>query len=289
MSDTEQYVDNYGVAGHPVNHSWSPFIHAWFARSTGQAMSYRLYDILPGEFLERGRQFFAEGGLGLNVTVPHKIAAQDLATEMSNRAAHAGAVNTLAMLTNGSILGDNTDGVGLVRDLRDNLGLNIRRSRVLIIGAGGAARGALAPLLNLEPAEVVIANRTAQKAIDLARAFTKLGIVEGVGLRYISGGAFDLIINTTSAGLSGEIAPLPATLIGRHTVCYDMSYSMQGTPFERWAVAQGCRTVVQGWGMLVEQAAESFRIWRGILPDTKAVLAAVRQHAGAQRAQRMQA
>jgi shikimate dehydrogenase len=273
-------TDQYGVAGHPVSHSWSPFIHGWFARDTGQEMSYRLYDFPPAEFLDRTRQFFIRGGRGLNVTLPHKIAAVDVANDLTSRAAHAGAVNTLAVQENGSIIGDNTDGVGLVRDLRDNIGVTIRHQRVLMIGAGGAARGALAPLLALGPGELVIANRTPERATELAKSFARFGPVEGVGLRYISGGSFDLIINTTSAGLSGEMAPLPAALIGPQTVCYDMSYSTNGTPFTRWAVAQGCTDVEQGWGMLVEQAAESFRVWRGIRPDTAGVLAALKEHAG---------
>jgi shikimate dehydrogenase len=265
-----------------VSHSWSPFIHGWFARETGQAMSYRLYDFAPEELLARTRQFFSQGGRGLNLTVPHKLAAVDLASDLTKRAAHAGAVNTLAIRKDGTILGDNTDGVGLVRDLCNNLGVAIKHRRVLVIGAGGAARGALAPLLALEPSEIVIANRTPERADKLAQSFTKLGSVQGCGLRYISGGAFDLIINTTSAGLSGEVAPLPAALIGPETVCYDMSYGMSSTPFVRWAIAEGCKRAAQGWGMLVEQAAESFRIWRGIRPDTRAVLAALHERAGIQ-------
>lgn len=273
-------TDQYGVAGHPVSHSWSPFIHGWFARESGQNMSYRLYDFQPAEFQARARQFFADGGRGLNITVPHKIAAVELATDLTSRAAHAGAVNTLALQDDGTILGDNTDGVGLVRDLRDNLGLELQGRRVLMLGAGGAARGALAPVLALGPDELVIANRTAEKAVELAEVFARLGAVQGVGLRYISGGAFDLIINTTSAALRGEMAPLPAALIGPQTLCYDMSYSTSSTPFVRWALTEGCKHVEQGWGMLVEQAAESFRIWRGIRPATAGVLAALKEHAG---------
>ena len=159
--------DRYGVVGHPVGHSWSPFIHGLFARDTGQAMSYRLYDFTPEEFAARVREFFTQGGRGLNVTVPHKIAAVDIASELSTRAAHAGAVNTLAMQQDGTILGDNTDGAGLVRDLCDNLGLVIIRRRILIVGAGGATRGVLAPLLALGPTELVIANRTPERGRTL--------------------------------------------------------------------------------------------------------------------------
>jgi shikimate dehydrogenase len=273
-------TDQYGVVGHPVSHSWSPFIHGWFARDTGQDMAYRLYDFAPREFLERVTEFFARGGRGLNVTLPHKMAAVDLASELTSRAAHAGAVNTLTLKKDGTIIGDNTDGEGLVRDLCDNIGVTLRSSRVLLIGAGGAARGSLSRLLSLGPDELVIANRTPERAVELASRYSRMGPVQGVGLRYISGGAFDLIINTTSVGLTGEMAPLPQALIGPQTVCYDMSYSTSGTPFVRWAVAQGCTHVEQGWGMLVEQAAESFRIWRNVRPQTAEVLAALKEHAG---------
>jgi shikimate dehydrogenase len=273
-------TDQYGVVGHPVAHSWSPFIHGLFGRETGQAMTYRLYDFTPEEFHERVREFFKQGGRGLNITLPHKIAAVDVADDLTARAAHAAAVNTFAVRNDGTILGDNTDGAGLVRDLCDNLGIVITRRRILIIGAGGAARGVLAPLLALSPAEIVIANRTSERAENLARAFGKLGTIQGVGFRYISGGAFDLIVNATSASLSGDIPAVPATVIGPETVCYDMAYGKTDTPFVRWALKLGCTRALQGWGMLVEQAAESFRVWRGVRPATAPVLAALKERAG---------
>ncbi len=269
--------DLYGVVGHPVGHSWSPFIHGLFARETGQAMSYRLYDFTPEEFVARVQEFFTRGGRGLNVTVPHKIAAVELASELTTRAAHAGAVNTLAMQKDGTILGDNTDGAGLVRDLCDNLGLVIIRRRILIVGAGGATRGVIAPLLALEPAEVVIANRTPERAQDLAAAFAKLGSVHGVGISDVNGGPFDLVINATSASLSGELPPMSNSVVGPETVCYDMAYGKHETPFLQWSLKRGCARAVQGWGMLVEQAAESFRVWRGIKPGTATVLTALRE------------
>jgi shikimate dehydrogenase len=271
--------DLYGVVGHPVAHSWSPFIHGLFARETGQAMSYRLYDFTPEEFEVRVREFFAQGGRGLNITLPHKIAAVDIASELTARAAHSGAVNTLAMQKDGTILGDNTDGAGLVRDLCDNLGLVIIRRRILIVGAGGAARGVIAPLLALEPAQVVIANRTAERAQKLAGAFAKLGPVQGVGLRYITGDAFDLIINATSASLSGDLPPMSNAIVGPETVCYDMAYGKSATPFVQWSLKRGCARAVPGWGMLVEQAAESFRVWRGLKPGTATVLTALKERA----------
>src|SRR5262245_28772855 len=207
-------TDRYGVVGHPVAHSWSPFIHGVFARDTGQAMSYRLFDFKPQEFAPRVRDFFTLGGRGLNVTVPHKIAAAQIASQLTTRATHAGAVNTLAMQKDGSILGDNTDGAGLVRDLCDNLSLVIIRRRILIVGAGGATRGVIGPLLAVEPAEVIIANRTADRAHDMAKTFAKLGPVRGAGIQDVSGGPFDLIINATSASLSGEVPALPDSAIG---------------------------------------------------------------------------
>ncbi|MDB6100412.1 MAG: shikimate dehydrogenase, partial [Gammaproteobacteria bacterium] len=246
---------------------------------TGQTLSYRLFDFTPQELEPRVRDFFTLGGRGLNVTVPHKIAAVGIASQLTTRATHAGAVNTLAMQKDGTILGDNTDGAGLVRDLCDNLGLVIIRRRILIIGAGGATRGVMAPLLALEPSEVIIANRTAERANDMALAFTHLGSVRGVGFRDVSGPPFDLLINATSASLSGELPAVPASVIGPETVCYDMAYGKADTPFMKWALDQGCERAMQGWGMLVEQAAESFRVWRGVKPSTGSVLTALKERA----------
>jgi shikimate dehydrogenase len=271
--------DLYGVVGHPVAHSWSPFIHGLFARETGQAISYRLYDFTPEEFKARVREFFRLGGRGLNITLPHKIAAVEMASELTPRAAHSGAVNTLAMQKDGTILGDNTDGAGLVRDLCDNLGLVIIRRRILIVGAGGATRGVIAPLLALEPAEMIIANRTPERAQDLAGAFAKLGPVQGMGISEVNGGPYDLVINATSASLSGDVPPMSNTVVGPETVCYDMAYGKNETPFLQWAQRRGCARAVQGWGMLVEQAAESFRVWRGLKPSTATVLAALKERA----------
>ena len=274
-------TDRYGVVGHPVAHSWSPFIHGMFARETGQDIAYRLFDFTPAEFEPRVRDFFTLGGRGLNVTVPHKITAAQLATQLTQRATHAGAVNTLAVQKDGTILGDNTDGAGLVRDLCDNLGLVIIRRRILIVGAGGATRGVITPLLALEPSEIVIANRTAQRAEAMANTFSKLGPLRGVGFDDLPDRPFDLIINATSASLSGEVPAIPATAIGSETVCYDMAYGKTDTPFMRWALDRGCARAVQGLGMLVEQAAEAFRVWRGIKPGTGSVLAALKERISA--------
>ena len=267
-------AEQYGVFGHPVSHTLSPFIHGLFARETGQHLSYRAYDVLPGEFVARARTFFAAGGRGLNVTLPHKLAAVGVAHELTDRATHAAAVNTLA-LQGGRLLGDNTDGVGLVRDLCDNLGLVITNRRILILGAGGATRGVLAPLLGLAPATLTIANRTPERAEALAAAFADLGVTQGVGFAQVGDAPFDLIINATSASLSGEIPPIARHAIGPQTVCYDLAYGKSATAFVKWAQACGCARALQGLGMLVEQAAESFRIWHGVRPRTAPVLAAL--------------
>jgi shikimate dehydrogenase len=271
-------ADRYGVFGHPVSHSLSPFIHAMFARETGQDMSYRPFDVPPEELVARVRSFFSEGGSGLNITLPHKLAAVELATELTERAAHAAAVNTLA-LRDGKVLGDNTDGIGLVRDLCDNLGVVITNRRVLVLGAGGATRGVLAPLLGLQPEELIIANRTADRAEALAAAFADLGDAHGVGFADVGDDAFDLVINATSASLSGEMPPLPPSAVGPQTVCYDLAYGKDATAFVKWAQSIGCAQALQGLGMLVEQAAESFHVWRGVRPQTASVRAALRERA----------
>ena len=274
-------MDQYGVVGHPVSHSLSPFIHGMFARETGQLMTYRLFDVRPADLEVHVRDFFAQGGAGLNVTLPHKIAARELAHELTGRAAHAAAVNTLARADDGSILGDNTDGAGLVHDLCDNLGLELAGRRLLIMGAGGATRGVLAPLLGLHPAMVVIANRTPERAASLAAAFSDLGVTQGVGFEDVGEEPFDLVINATSASLSGEIPPLPPSAVNSATVCYDLAYGKSATAFVAWARARGCAQAQQGLGMLVEQAAESFELWHGVRPTTSTVLAALQARASA--------
>jgi shikimate dehydrogenase len=273
-------LDQYGVVGHPVSHSLSPFIHGMFARETGQAMTYRLFEVRPEDLAGHVREFFGKGGKGLNVTLPHKIAARELAHELTGRAAHAAAVNTLARTKGDAILGDNTDGAGLVHDLRENLGLQLAGRRVLIMGAGGATRGVLAPLLGLEPAVVIIANRTPERAAALAAAFADLGVTQGVGFEDVGDEPFDLIINATSASLSGDIPPLPASAVAAATVCYDLAYGRAATAFVTWARQRGCARALQGWGMLVEQAAESFELWRGVRPSTPVVLAALKARGG---------
>jgi shikimate dehydrogenase len=267
--------DQYGVVGHPINHSWSPFIHGLFAKQTAQSLVYRLYDIAPGDFRAQVLEFFTRGGRGLNVTVPHKEAAAELANELTARADRAGAVNTLKMLEGDTLLGDNTDGHGLITDLRQNLALTITNERILILGAGGATRGVIEPLLSLGPTELVIANRSPDRAVNLASLFSDLGPVRGCGFEDAGDDPFDLVINATAAGLTGSVPNIDSSAIASHTVCYDMSYSKTATPFVTWAIEQGCARAHKGWGMLVEQAAESFTLWRGVRPNTEPVLTAL--------------
>lgn len=271
----EGAVDRYAVVGHPVAHSLSPFIHSLFARQTGQSMSYRLMDVAPEELIQRVTGFFVGGGRGVNITVPHKTRALQLAGELTERAREAGAINTLAVRRDGTVLGDNTDGAGLVQDLTHNLQLTIAGRRVLLLGAGGAARGVVAPLLAQKPESIVIANRTAERAQALAASFAALGDVRGTGFGQVGQGVFDLVINATSASLTGELPEVPAGVLGPETFCYDMAYGKGDTAFVRWARGLGCAHAVPGWGMLVEQAAESFRLWRGVRPLTAPVLAAL--------------
>jgi shikimate dehydrogenase len=264
----------YGVVGHPVAHSRSPFIHGMFARQTGQNMLYRLHDVHPERLHAFVIEFWKRGGKGLNVTVPHKISASGLVRAMSARATRAGAVNTLLMDAHG-ISGDNTDGAGLVRDLTVNLKVPLNGLQILLAGSGGAARGVIGPLLAESPSLIVIAGRSASRADALAREFEALGAVAGCALDAIPQRAFDLIINATSAGLSGEVPAIPTAVIGPESFCYDMSYAKAGTAFIAWARHHGCRRSAQGWGMLVEQAAESFELWRGLRPLTAPVLDAL--------------
>lgn len=272
--------DQYGVIGYPVAHSWSPFIHGMFARQTGESLVYRLHEVRPEDFRSYVLEFFSRGGCGLNVTVPHKVAAAELANELTPRAERAGAVNTLMLKRDNRLLGDNTDGAGLVRDLRNNLGIELSGGRVLIIGAGGATRGIVAPLMVMGPGELVIVNRTAERARRFAEDFADLGPIRGGGFEEMGEG-YDLVINATSASLSGDVPAIPARVLRPESVCYDMAYSRNDTPFVKWAREHGCTRAFQGWGMLVEQAAESFHLWRGVRPQTAPVLQALRERASA--------
>lgn len=268
-------MDRYGVFGNPIGHSKSPQIHRLFAEQTGQGLSYEPLLAPLDDFPAFAKGFF-ETGLGANVTVPFKEQAYRLADRLSERAQRAGAVNTLKKLEDGTLLGDNTDGVGLVRDLLDNAGVTLDGKRVLLLGAGGAVRGVLEPLLSQRPAAVVIANRTLAKAQQLVGEFAELGPVSASAFEQLYG-PFDVIINGTSASLGGALPPLRNDLIepGR-TFCYDMMYAAQPTPFCQWATERDAPSR-DGLGMLVEQAAAAFELWRGVRPDSNTVLAALRR------------
>jgi shikimate dehydrogenase len=267
--------DKYAVIGFPVAHSWSPFVHGLFAKQTGQSLSYSRLEVPPEALDDRIVEFFANDGKGLNITVPHKQAACLIARERTPRAEMAGAVNTLALTSNG-LLGDNTDGAGLVADLTRNLSFELRGTRVLLLGSGGAARGVLGPLLELDPEYVEVANRSEQRAVELAREFATLGSIHGCGFDSITGSTFDLVLNATSASLQDTIPPIPPSVLGPTTLCYDMAYGKGDTAFTRWSKSAGAGRAETGWGMLVEQAAESFLLWRGVRPDTAPVIAAVK-------------
>ncbi|MDH4569780.1 shikimate dehydrogenase [Pseudomonas sp. BN414] len=269
-------TDRYCVFGNPIGHSKSPLIHRLFAEQTGQLLTYEAVLAPLDDFTGCARQFF-ETGKGGNVTVPFKEQAYQLASSLSARAQRAGAVNTLKRLDDGSLLGDNTDGAGLVRDLTRNAGLDLTGKRILLLGAGGAARGVIEPLLAEKPAALVIANRTVEKAEALAQLFADLGPVSASGFDWLEE-PVDLIINGTSASLAGDLPPISPSLIRPgHTVCYDMMYGKEMTAFNRWAAEHGAARTLDGLGMLAEQAAEAFLLWRGVLPDSAPVLAELRR------------
>jgi shikimate dehydrogenase len=263
--------DRYGVIGHPIAHSKSPVIHAQFADQTGEDLLYEAVDIAPAELEQQIRHLAAAGFRGFNVTVPHKEAVAALMDTCTPRAKLAGAVNTVTIGEDGRLSGDNTDGVGLARDLRENLNIALDEARVLILGAGGAARGIVPALLMAGPKELCVANRTMPRAEELAEQFNDLGNIRACAFEELDDQAWDIVINATSAGLHGEVPPFPGSIVGKQTICYDLSYAMAETPFVNWAHAQGAKAAYQGWGMLVEQAAEAFNIWRGVRPETQSV------------------
>ncbi|MBI3773368.1 MAG: shikimate dehydrogenase [Gammaproteobacteria bacterium] len=270
-------IDRYAVMGNPIGHSKSPKIHALFAQQTGQRLSYEALLVELGGFAAAVDQFQRSGGKGLNITVPFKQEAWALIANRSPRAGRAGAVNTIVFADDGSCYADTTDGVGLVRDLTINHGITLQQKRVLILGAGGAVRGVLEPILEQKPAALVIANRTAAKAVALAQLFRDQGNIFGCGFEALVGRQFDVVINGTAASLEGKVPPLPENVLAKDACCYDMMYSNQPTAFQVWAQQQGARQALDGLGMLVEQAAESFFLWRGVRPQTASVIAEVRR------------
>lgn len=272
MQGNPAVVDRYGIIGYPVSHSRSPVIHRLFALQTNQNLQYELIEVAPGKLDTVVRQFQRTGGKGLNITLPYKSEVIDLVDHLSERAQNAGAINTLIFRKN-EIFGDNTDGIGLMRDLLVNLGLKLADVNILILGAGGATRGIVGPLLDAKPKSITIANRTMSKARVLAEHFSTSGPVTACQFREVRpSSSYDLVINATSAGVKGEVPSYPESAITDRTFCYDLSYGINPTPFCDWAVKKGATRSVMGWGMLVEQAAESFHLWRGIMPDTRSVL-----------------
>jgi shikimate dehydrogenase len=281
LFDFESKPDAYAVMGNPIAHSKSPVIHRAFAKQTGENITYEAILVDAGGLEQAVGNFIAHGGRGLNITVPFKQDAWRLVEQRSQRAALSGAVNTIIVNNDRTLTGDNTDGVGLVRDLTQNHGLTLKNRTLLILGAGGAARGVMEPLLNEAPALLLIANRTPDRAHELANTFSQKGNVMGCAFTALekqlqSAGAFDIIINATSASLNGEVPDIPKDIITQESFCYDMMYSAQPTAFQRWANEQGATVCVDGLGMLVEQAAESFYLWRGVHPQTKEVINMVR-------------
>jgi shikimate dehydrogenase len=270
-------TDRYAVVGNPIAHSKSPFIHARFAEQTGQDIRYEALLAPLDGFAETVRGFFAAGGKGLNVTVPFKLEAYELVDRLGGWAERAGAVNTIALEPDGTLLGENTDGIGLERDLTANLQVRIEDRRLLVLGAGGAVRGILEPLLRSEPRELVVANRTVARAELLRDLFSDLGPVQACGFDALAGRRFDVVVNGTSASLAGDLPPLPAGLFATDAVAYDLFYAPQPTAFMRWALEQGAGRAFDGLGMLVEQAAESFFIWRGVRPETIPVIGELRK------------
>jgi shikimate dehydrogenase len=269
-------TDRYAVVGNPIAQSKSPIIHAEFARELGEDLSYEAILAPRDGFAATVMAFRASGGKGMNVTIPFKLEAFELATQRSERAREAQAVNTLKF-DEAKIFGDNTDGAGLVQDLMENLEFPIRGKRILLMGAGGAARGVVLPLLREDPALLVIANRTAETAVELQKHFSARGKVRGGGYADLRGERFDLIVNSTSTSLTDEVPPLPQGLFARGSLAYDMVYGKGLTSFLKYARDNGAERIEDGLGMLVGQAAESFYVWRGVRPSTRPVLDLLRR------------
>ena len=264
-------IDQYRVTGNPIKHSLSPRIHRHFAQTTGESLDYTAQQLEADTFTDTLRAQLTSGEIkGSNVTLPFKELAWQLAQVRTARAETAGAANTLWLNEQGEICADNTDGIGLLTDLKNNLGLELAGKRVLILGAGGAVRGVIQPMLEAQVASVVIANRTVSKAQAIADVFAGAPVT-ACGYKDIQGPAFDLIVNGTSASIGGELPPVPAEAINANSCGYDMMYGAEKTPFCEWCEQHGARAI-DGLGMLVEQAAESFAIWRGVKPETAEIL-----------------
>ncbi len=268
QTSDEVSIDRYAVIGNPIAHSKSPDIHLLFADQTGEHITYEKIQVEVGEFESFVNEFFENGGKGLNITVPFKVNAFQFVNECTDYAEHAGAVNTILRKENGNYLGANTDGIGLLRDLKKSQCLQLESKKILIIGAGGATQGIVEPLLDEKPATLVLANRTVSNAKAIAEHFKAFGEIEYCGLHEIPKQGFDLVLHATSAALQSDKLDLPTEIIQAHTCCYDLFYSNSATPFMRWAKNNNANIVVDGFGMLLEQAAEAFYLWRNKRPDT---------------------
>ena len=273
--DFEKPIPLYAVMGNPIEHSRSPEIHQMFASQFSMTIDYRRIHVEVGGFQQAVDSFQATGGQGLNITVPFKVDAWRMCDTRSDRAFRAGAVNTV-WFDHGSTQGDNTDGVGICTDITANIGQEISGRRLLLLGAGGAVRGVLGQLIALGPSSVVVANRTVDKAVELANHFRFGGEVHGCGFRDLEGLSFDIVINGTAASLHGKIPDLPTMDFSADSLAYDMMYSSEPTVFMKWSLERGVARSFDGLGMLVEQAAESFTIWHGRRPDTRPVIRALR-------------
>lgn len=260
----------YAVLGNPINHSLSPRIHAQFAKQTRQEMIYEAIQVFEGDFPFILKNFLQQAGQGVNVTIPYKEDAYKCVTQHTMLASQAKAVNTVRLEKDGTMTGENTDGTGLVRDLSEYYGHSLENKMILLLGGGGAVRGVLPALLNKHPRYIIIANRTRDKAVTIATDFDKENI-GACGFDDLNNVHPDFIINGTAASLSGEILPIPSSLLKHHPVCYDMMYGEKAKPFLNWAQSNGAAVCYSGIGMLVEQAAESFYFWRNVKPDTAEV------------------
>ncbi|NOQ62917.1 MAG: shikimate dehydrogenase [Methyloprofundus sp.] len=265
-------IDQYAVYGSPIKHSKSPRIHSLFAQQTGQTLEYNAVLVPAEQFTQQTGNFFEQAGRGLNCTVPLKELAWEYADQLTERATLSKAVNTLIRQEDGSILGDNTDGIGLVTDLIHNHGIELAQKSILILGAGGASRGIIGPLLDQSPTQITVVNRTVSKALTLAEEFSHKGNITGCAYADLSGLSFDMIINATSASLSDDLPPLTEGLLANQGSCYDLAYSNQPTAFVRWGNQQAAAKSLDGLGMLVEQAAEAFYLWRAVRPNTQEVI-----------------
>lgn len=268
-------MDQFAVFGNPISHSKSPLIHLAFAEQTGIEHRYGRVCAPLDAFPDAIAAFFAQGGRGANVTLPFKQQAYEFADELSERASLSGAVNTLKKGRDGRILGDNTDGIGLLSDL-ERLALIRPGDRILLVGAGGAARGVILPLLSAGCA-VTVVNRTQARAEELAQLFSQYGAIDACGFEQLAGRTCDLVVNATSSGVSGEVPPLPGSLINAQVRCYDMFYQAGATPFLQWCEQHGAQQYADGLGMLVGQAAHAFLLWHGVMPEIAPVIAQLKQ------------